>query len=306
VGVVLRLKESPLIAAKGFCMGAADLVPGVSGGTMAFILGIYERLLDAIKSFDKTWLLSIIRLDFRTTFSRPHFVFLVPLLLGLGSALLFFTKVVPLPVYIKTHPELVYGLFFGLILASIYILMQETGRLNLRDAVFLVVGTLAGFVVVTSVPVSTPESSWFVFLCGAIAICAMILPGISGSFILLLLKKYAYVIGAVGALDLSILAPFALGCITGLVLFTRFLSWMIKHYFRQSILVIKGILLASLWVLWPFQERVYVMVHGKDRLTGMTPILPPAVDATVLGSLALAVAGIITVLVIHKLAARRS
>jgi putative membrane protein len=302
----MQLKEAPLLAAKGFCMGAADLVPGVSGGTMAFILGIYERLLDAIKSFDKTWLISLLRLDFKTGLSRPHFVFVIPLLLGIGSALLFFTKVVPLPVYIITHPELIYGLFFGLILASIYILMQETGRLNAVDAGFLVVGALAGFWVVTSVPVNTPDSGWFVFLCGAIAICAMILPGISGSFILLLLKKYAYIIGAVGTLDFSILLPFALGCITGLVLFTRFLSWMIRHYYRQSLLVIKGILLASLWVLWPYQERVYVMVHGKDRLTGMTPILPPALDATLLGSLALALTGIIVVLVIHKLAARRA
>jgi putative membrane protein len=302
----MQLKEAPLIAAKGFCMGAADLVPGVSGGTMAFILGIYERLLDAIKSFDRTWLVSLLRLDFKTGLGRPHFVFLIPLLLGIGSALLFFTKVVPLPVYISTHPELVYGLFFGLILASIYILMQETGRLNAADAGYLVAGTLVGFWVVTSVPVNTPDSGWFVFVCGAIAICAMILPGISGSFILLLLKKYAYIIGAVGALDFSILLPFALGCITGLVLFTRFLSWMIRHYYRQSLLVIKGILLASLWVLWPYQERVYVMVHGKDRLTGMTPVLPQSLDATLLGSLGLAVAGIIVVLVIHKLAARRS
>jgi putative membrane protein len=291
---------------KGFCMGMADLVPGVSGGTMAFILGIYERLLAAIRSFDKTWLQGIFRFDLAVIIKRPHFTFIIPLVAGIFSALFFFTRVIPLPVLIRESPELVYGLFFGLILGSIVVLMRELKGFGPGDAITLILGTIAGLIIVNMVPLQTPNAAWFIFLAGAIAISAMILPGISGSFLLLLMHKYSTVITAIGELDLSILVPFALGCIAGLVSFSRVLGWLLAHFYQRSLLVIKGILIASLWMIWPFQERVYETLVGKERLVSSLPQWPTRLDETVIGSLGLMVFGLAIVLSIHALSRREA
>ena len=300
----MKLIDSGWLVVKGFCMGMADVVPGVSGGTMAFILGIYERLLAAIRSFDKVWLAGVFRLDFTVILKRPHFAFIIPLITGIFAALFFFTRVVPLPVLIRESPELVYGLFFGLILGSIIVLMKELKGFGSADAMTLVIGTVAGLAIVNMVPLHTPDATWFIFLAGAIAICAMILPGISGSFLLLLMHKYSTLITAVGDLNFSILIPFALGCIAGLVSFSRLLGWMLAHFYQRTLLVIKGILLASLWVLWPFQLRAYEVIGGKERLISSLPQWPTQLDETVLGSVGLVVVGLFAVLTIHALSQR--
>lgn len=299
------MRSALLLSIKGFCMGMADLVPGVSGGTMALILGIYTRLINAIRSFDQAWLMALLRFDLGTVARRPHWSFLIPLLLGIFAALLFFTRVISLPRLLETHHAQIYGLFFGLILASIVVLLGETGRLRIVDGVILGIGTALGLVIVTAVPFETPETTWFVFVSGMIAICAMILPGISGSFILLLMHKYSYVISAVGRLDFNVLAPFALGCVTGLAVFSRFLSWLLAHYYRPTLLVIKGILLASLWVLWPYQLRETAMIAGHERVVHSQPVLPTVFDDTVLASGLLALTGFIVVLAINALARQR-
>lgn len=286
-------------------MGAADVVPGVSGGTMALILGIYERLLNAIKSFDLIWIRGIVKLDLKTILGRPDFVFLIPLLAGIFGALLFFTRVVPLPQLILTHPELIYGLFFGLIVASIIVLFTEHKVFGVGQFVLLCVGVVTGYFLVTLVPFDTPNSTIFIFFAGMIAITAMILPGISGSFILLILHKYSTILGAVANLDFSILLPFALGCVTGVALFSRVLSWLLRHYYYSTLIFIKGILIASLWVIWPFQERVYVVVHEKNRLISSSPEWPSAMDATLLASVACMVGGFALVMLINYLASHR-
>ena len=294
----------PWLVVKGFCMGMADLVPGVSGGTMAFILGIYERLLAAIGSFDATWLKACFKFDFITAIKRPHFHFIIPLLLGLFSAVWFFTHVISLPTLIHEYPEHVYGLFFGLIIASIYVLMQQLKGFTGTDALTLVLGTLGGLVIVNLVPVETPNAAWFIFLSGAIAICAMILPGVSGSFLLLLLKKYSVIIAALGELNLSVIVPFLLGCIIGLISFSRLLTWLLAHFYQRTLLVIKGILIASLWVLWPFQERVYETIGGKERLLGTTPFIPAHDHASLYAVAGLVMLGLVAVIVIHRLSHR--
>ena len=296
----MRWHEMPWLAAKGFCMGMADLVPGVSGGTMAFILGIYERLLAAIASFDARWLKACFKFDFTTIIKRPHFHFIIPLLLGLFSAVWFFTHIISLPTLISDYPEHVYGLFFGLILASIYVLMQELKGFNVMDALTLVLGTAGGLIIVNLVPVETPDATWFIFLSGAIAICAMILPGVSGSFLLLLLKKYSVIIAALGELNLSVIIPFLLGCVVGLISFSRFLTWLLAHFYQRTLLVIKGILIASLWVLWPFQERVYETIAGKQKLLNMTPYIPTIEHSSLYEVASLVAVGLMVVVVIHK------
>jgi len=285
-------------------MGSADIIPGVSGGTMALILGIYERLLTAIRSFDAPWFVSLSRLHFSEALSRNDLWFLIPLGLGIFSAILFFTRVIPLPALILSHPELVYGLFFGLIVASVVILMGEVDRYGIKEVLTTFVGVALGFTIVNLVPVETPTAAWFIFLCGFIGVSAMLLPGISGSFILLILGKYAYIINALGEFNLVVIVTFGLGLVSGLMVFSRTIVWLLKHYHQSTLLVIKGILIGSLWIIWPFQERIYETVRGKSKLIGSSPEWPVALDSTVAGSLALMVAGFTFVMVIHRMSGR--
>lgn len=256
-------------------MGSADIVPGVSGGTMALILDIYERLLNAIKSVDGTFFKLLFTFKLKDAFSQVHLKFIAMLLAGILSAVGFFTKVVPLQIYMFTHPEIVYGLFFGLIVGSIYILVKSLESFTWQEGVFIFVGTGIGLWIVNLVPSNTPENSAFVFLSGAISISAMILPGISGSYILLILRKYDYILTAIGKLGgvetmnaLGVLVPFGLGVAVGLALFSRFLSWLLGKYHAQTISILIGFLIGSLYVIWPFQEREYVeSIRETETLT---------------------------------------
>ena len=276
------MKQKIIIGAKGFCMGAADVVPGVSGGTMAFILGIYTQLINAIRSFDVIWLQHVFKLEVKLAFQRPHFGFLIPLVIGIFCALIFFTRVIPLPTLLHTHPEPVYGLFFGLIVGSVITLLPETKRFDLTAVLFLSFGILLGWLIVNLVPVETPNTTWFIFLSGMLAISAMLLPGISGSFILLILHKYDTILNAIGHFNFMTLIPFGLGVLTGLVVFSRFISWLLARFYRATVLVIIGILIGSLWIIWPFQVRKYIEVHEKEKLISSTPYWPDVWNETVL------------------------
>lgn len=300
-----ELVKSPGYALKGFCMGSADIIPGVSGGTMALILGIYERLLSAIRSFDRHWLGDILKLRISGALARNDLLFLVPLGFGIVLAIIFFTRVIPLPALIITHPELIYGLFFGLILASIVILMGEVEKYGAKEIIVTIVGVILGLTIVNFVPVETPSAAWFIFLCGFLAISAMLLPGISGSFILLILGKYAYIINALGEFDVAVILTFSLGALSGLIVFSRTIIWLLKHYHQSTLLVIKGILIGSLWMIWPFQERIYETVRGKEKLVGASPVLPEAFNSTVAASLAFLITGFILVMVIHRISDRK-
>ena len=249
---------------RGFLMGSADVVPGVSGGTMALITGIYSRLIDAIKSVDGVAISYLFKLNLKGFFHRIDWQFLLPLVTGIILAILFFTRIIPLPVLIFTHPEPIYGLFFGLILGSIVLLMMDIRPINLRKIFSLFLGTLIGFWVVNLVPTSTPDELWFILLSGMVAITAMILPGISGSFILLILGKYSYIFGQFAALGgpqtwdaLIILGTFGVGIILGLAAFSRVLSWLLHRYNVVTLCVLIGFLIGTLTVIWPWQNRDY-------------------------------------------------
>lgn len=247
-------------------MGSADIVPGVSGGTMALITGIYDRLIFAIKSVDKDTFLNVLKFKFSSVIETFHWKFLTLLFTGIILAIAFFTKVVPLQVYMFTHPEIVYGLFFGLIVGSIFILIAEISpdKRGWKNIFPLIAGALFGFWIVTLVPTDTPESAWFVLLSGSIAICAMILPGISGSYLLLIMRKYEYIlsqIGSIGTIDtvpaILNLLPFFAGAALGLILFSRVLSWLLNNFHAKTLLVLIGFLIGSLYVIWPYQHREY-------------------------------------------------
>ena len=294
-------KKHGMLVAKGFCIGTADIIPGVSGGTMAFILGIYAEFIAAIKSFDLAALIALLRLDFRQAMARPHFDFIVPLLLGIVAALLFFTRVVQLPQLLLDYPEQIFGLFFGLIGGSILVLLRDLDGLARREVAALITGAVCGYLVFNMVPVQTPDAGWFIFIAGVLSICAMMLPGISGSFILLILNKYAYIFAAIGYFKFSVLFPFACGALTGLVFFSRLLSYILERYYRVTVVFITGLLLASLTVIWPFQERIYETAGGNPILVDTHPVFPQEFSQQVLISLTLCITGILVVLVLNHL-----
>lgn len=264
-------------------MGSADIVPGVSGGTMALITGIYQRLIFAIKSVDAKMVKSLFTLKFHKVFEYFHWKFLLLLFAGIILAVVFFTRIVPLQVYMFTHPELVYGIFFGLILGSVFLLIAELDMRgqNIKALLPLVAGSAIGFWVVTLIPADTPENFWYIFASGAVAICAMILPGISGSYILLIFRKYDYVLsqlGTIGSPDtlqaILNLAPFFIGAATGLIFFTRILSWFLSRHYSMTLLVLIGFLIGSLYVIWPYQEREFEeMVRSVKVLPADDPLV---------------------------------
>ncbi|RMG09278.1 MAG: DUF368 domain-containing protein [Planctomycetota bacterium] len=310
--------EVPGLVARGLCMGSADVVPGVSGGTMALVLGIYVRLVEAIRSIDARCARLLLTGRLRALSAHLHWRFLGAVACGQALGVVLFTKVVPLPVLLRTHPEPIYGLFFGLVAGSLVVLARPL----LRDGVDAglagagLAGLACGLAVVHTVPHETPEAPWFVFLCGCISICAMILPGISGSFVLLLLRKYALVLGAVGEVIhpageggrlaplLTVVLPFACGCVVGLLSFARFLGWLLRRAERATLAFMTGLLAGSLWILWPFQARSYLLVRGKERLVSSSPLLP-SFDASAAAVLALALGGAVGVLVLDRLARLR-
>ena len=299
------MRDAALSFAKGFCIGAADVVPGVSGGTMAFILGIYRRLIDAIRAFDTALVRLLLARRFRRAAGHVDLALLAPLALGIFAAVLFFTRVVPLPRLIETHPELVYGLFFGLIVASIVVLLRTLGSIRPVEWAVSVGGAAAGFAIAGLVPASTPDAPWFIAVSGALAVCAMLLPGVSGAFVLLLLRKYAEVFDGIGHLDPGIIVPFGIGAVAGLMAFSRLLAWLLREWYRVTLLAICGLLIGSLRVVWPFQERDFETVRGERRLISSDPVWPSAADDTTLGAFALMAVGLALVAALHRFAQRR-
>jgi len=315
-----RWGEAPGLVARGACMGTADVVPGVSGGTMALILGIYRRLVEAIKSLDRDALARLLRGRLRELADGVHWRFLGPVVCGQALGVAFFTKVVPLPKLLLEHPVALYGLFFGLIVASAVLLARDVASRGWTGSALAAFAAGAALVLVASTQISLQaerDDPWLVFGCGVVAICAMVLPGISGSFVLLLLGQYSLVLGRIGALiepeegDVGrwvalrdTVGPFALGAVVGLFTFTRVLSWVLRRAERATLSFMTGLLVGSLWVLWPWQERKYEVVRAKKRFVQATGHHLPTADAESIVAAGLLVAGCAAVLVLDRVARR--
>ena len=286
---------------KGFCIGSADVIPGVSGSTIAFILGIYPKLINAIKSFDSKWLSMIFSLNFRGVLQRPNFNFLIPLGIGILSAVFFFTQIIPLHILVLTHSEIIYGLFFGLVLGSIILFLYKLGTNFIsKYFIFLLFGIFFGVYFISLVPSSTPDDSWFIFICGIVSISAMLLPGVSGSFILLMMKKYAYILNAIGHIELSIIVPFIFGVIMGLIVFSRLISYILEYFYQQTILFMTGLLIASLYVIWPFQNRFYEIIQNKEIMTSSRPQIPELLSEQVFYSITMMIFGLLIVIILSR------
>lgn len=239
--------------ARGFAMGAADVVPGVSGGTVALVLGIYERLVTNIRT-GASVLGHVVRLDLKGAWARLReieWLFLVPLLAGIGIAVLSLAHAIE--VALEEHPVPMGALFFGLIAGSAIIAWRMLEEATLREVgILVVVAIVAFFVLGLGSGERTSAPLWFVLLAGAIAICAMILPGISGSFLLLAIGMYELVLDAVSDRDLVFIAVFGLGCVLGLALFSSALSWSLENHHDVVMAALTGLMIGSLRVLWPW------------------------------------------------------
>jgi len=291
-----------ILAAKGFCMGAADVVPGVSGGTMAFILGIYEELIDAIKSFDLRSLRLLLTFRARAFFDSISWKFL--LALGLGILTAIFTLAKLLAWLLHNTPVLIWSFFLGLILASVVTVSRRVKTWQATSWVTLATGLIGIYLLVGMVPGTTPNDLWFLFVSGAVAICAMILPGISGSFILVLMGKYQYILEAVNQRDFLILFVVAAGACVGIAAFSRFLGWLLHRYHDLMVAFLTGLMLGSLRKVWPWKETVESMIdsHGNQVPLIQINTLPVQLNGEVFAALGLMAAGFLVVLMLDRMA----
>ncbi|MDD3118586.1 MAG: DUF368 domain-containing protein [Victivallales bacterium] len=294
-----------MLSVRGMMMGAADVVPGVSGGTMAFILGIYEELLEAIKKFSSLEAIGIYtHFQIAQAFRKLPWQFVLFLAAGIVAA--FLTLAGPITWMLKNQPSLIWAFFFGLVLASVVAVWRRVKKWNIFTYAFLIAGGVFAFWLVGVVPTQTPENWWFIIICGALAICAMILPGISGSFILLLLGKYHFMLetiqntkAAARSLDFAalwsngiVLLCFLVGIVIGLSSFVRLLSWMFRKAHDLTVAALIGFMLGSLRRVWPWKS-------------GDINILPSEWNRTTLFAISCAILGFALVLFIEYIANRK-
>ncbi len=237
---------------KGMGMGAADVVPGVSGGTIAFITGIYEELINSIKSINFQAVKLFFTFKWKQLFYQCNLGFLFALLFGILTSVFSLAKVVQY--FLENEPIIIWSFFFGLVLASTVIVLRKVKPIGIIEVLFFLIGGGIAYYVTVATPSQTPDDMWFIFLSGAIAICAMILPGISGSFILVLLCKYEYILGAVTNGNFLVLGVFACGALIGILSFSHFLSWLLKNYHNITISLLAGFMLGSLNKVWPWKR----------------------------------------------------
>lgn len=249
------LKEYASLTLRGMAMGAADIVPGVSGGTMAFILGIYEELLHSIRTIGRPeFLRAVFRLRVKEVFQLLNWPFLAAV--GLGIFISILTLSGMLEWLLVNQPVYIWSFFFGLVLASVFTVSVRVGRWTPTAFLLLALGAVIAYWIVGLVPAQTPNTWWFLLLSGALASCAMILPGISGAFILVILGKYQYVLSAVNQRDVVTIGLVAVGAAIGLVTFAQVLSWLFKRYHDLTVAVLIGLMVGSLRKLWPWKVDV--------------------------------------------------
>ncbi|HBH23590.1 MAG TPA: DUF368 domain-containing protein [Cytophagales bacterium] len=252
-----------LVFLKGLGMGAADIVPGVSGGTIAFITGIYENLLDSINSVDRKALQYLFSFKLKAFYDHVNGTFLFPLLFGIGLSI---STLARLAHYmLENHPIMLWSFFFGLVLISAFSVFQKAEERNIKSVIAGIIGTVVAYVITEASPATTPDNYLFIFLSGAIAICAMILPGISGSFILLILGKYQFIMGAIKDFNIVVILVFGAGCILGLLSFARIVSWLLKKYGAITIAFLAGFMLGSLNKIWPWKQTTSFRINRKGE-----------------------------------------
>lgn len=307
---------------KGMAMGAADVVPGVSGGTIAFISGIYQELIETIDKIDFKILKVIKNEGLQVAIQQYNLKFLGSLFLGVAISILSLARVISY--LLETFPILVWSFFFGLVLASILYIGRQITKWSLMVVVALIIGIAIAYFITIAAPTEAPNAWWFYFLSGCIAIIAMILPGVSGSFILVLLGSYGMVLGTItdaqdalmtkdwsllrGAIFRIIL--FAIGCVVGLKLFSKVLKWMFEHKKQITLAVLTGFMIGSLNKIWPWKDVISTRIdrHGKEVTVEANSILPSGFDGDpqVLYAVVFAIIGFVLILLLEKAAGKKN
>ncbi len=264
------MNKSLALFLKGVFMGIAEIIPGVSGGTIAFITGIYEELIASIKSINSKTLKLFLKLEFRKLWIQINGRFLLILFLGMFLSIILLSRLI---VYLLDyHPFKIWGLFFGLIVSSAILIFQKIKNNNIINFIFLMTGLMVSTFIALSAPSTTSNSSFFIFLSGSIAISAMILPGISGSFILVFLSKYEFILNALNSLDFNVIFVFLLGCVFGLITFSRLLSYLFRRFSDYMISTLVGFLFGSLFKIWPFFRVLEYSIDNEPVYT--LPVFP--------------------------------
>lgn len=247
--------QSVFIFLKGLAMGAANVIPGVSGGTIAFITGIYERLINALKSFNLKAIKLLFSFKLKEFAEHTDLKFLVPIFLGIGVSIFSLAKLLE---YLFCNYELLtMAFFFGLIIASIFTVAKGIEKWTFGAIAMFVIGTAIAVGIGFLDPASSNDGFVYLGLCGVVAICSMILPGISGSYVLLIMGNYILIISAIGDLDLNILAPVAVGAVVGLIAFSHLLSYVFKHFKNSTVGLLTGFVTGSLFIIWPWKDTIY-------------------------------------------------
>lgn len=320
-------KETFLVYLKGIGVGAADVVPGVSGGTIAFITGIYEKLITSLYNIDLQAIKLLFTLRLKELNEKINLLFLLTLLAGVATAVL--TLANQVEYLLEVHPVYLFAFFFGLIVASIFIVAQRIRKWRVPHFIWMIAGAVVAFLITTSNVVNTPDTGLYIFLAGMISIMAMILPGISGSFILLILNKYHTIIGVMAALGevvkgyltgdteaaaaayaearLDFLLWFYLGAMVGLLGFSRVLKWLFSRYHDITIAILTGFMIGSLNKVWPWKMVVETFVdrHGEVQPLIEENVLPPSYGPNFWITLGLGILGFLVVYVIEKLSVKQ-
>ncbi|MCB8961604.1 MAG: DUF368 domain-containing protein [Ardenticatenales bacterium] len=302
---------------RGMAMGASDIVPGVSGGTMAFILGIYEELINSIKKVgDRDFLKAVTSFNIRQAERLLNWPFLVAVATGIGISILTLSR--GLEYLLLNQPVYLWSFFFGLVLASVVLVARRVEEWTPLVIGMLALAALGAFILVGLVPAQTPNAAWFLFLSGALAICAMVLPGVSGAFVLVLLGKYQFVLGAVNQLTdgnfsgdaLTTIVSVGAGAAVGIVTFAQLFSWLFKRYHNMTVAILTGLMIGSLRKIWPWKVTLETMLdsHGEPFPVVQQNVLPALTDYSA-GQIGLAIglmaAGALAVLLLDYLANRK-
>ncbi|HKK68815.1 MAG TPA: DUF368 domain-containing protein [Bacteroidales bacterium] len=267
------VKNAFLYGIKGMAMGAANVIPGVSGGTIALITGIFERLINAIKSFNLTALKLLLKGRFREFVKHVDLFFLTFVLLGIAVAIISIARLFEF--LFENHPIYIWAFFFGLVLASVYFVARRIEKWNWAVILNFLIGTAVAVSISVLTPASGSDAVWYVALCGVVAACSMILPGLSGSFVLILMGNYQLImIDAVNNLDLGILIPTVVGAAIGILAFSWILSWVFKKFRNQTIALLSGFILGSLGILWPWKHEIIKPFDGVMKTVGYDWYLP--------------------------------
>ncbi len=312
--MISNIREYFILTMKGFAMGAANVIPGVSGGTIALVTGVFEKLIHSVRSIDHIALGFLLKGKFRSFSSRINLYFLIAIFSG--AVLSVFTLARLLGFLFENYPVLVWAYFFGLILASVYFVGRRTGKWSLQVFALFAAGAVIAVWISSLSPAEGSENTFYLILCGAVAVCSMILPGLSGSFILILMGNYELVaIEAINELRADILLPVLAGIVAGLLVFSHFLSWIFKKFRDQTLGALTGFIAGSLYILWPWKNPVYktdemgdpvIRTDGSPVIENYSRFIPETVTPEVMIALFLMIAGLLSIWVIEKIAQDRN